>query len=47
MANDTKNRIREKALEKFSQKGFAGTNIRELTGSLVLVGGEVFNVSVF
>ena len=37
MANDTKERILAAALEMFSQKGYAGTNIRELTASLGLV----------
>ena len=34
MAKDTKDRILSAALELFSQNGFAGTNIRELSGSL-------------
>ena len=34
MAKDTRERILEAALEMFSQYGFAGTNIRELAGSL-------------
>ena len=34
MAKDTKERILTAALEMFSQKGYAGTNIRELTSSL-------------
>ena len=37
MANDTKDRILEAALEMFSQNGYAGTNIRELSASLGLV----------
>ena len=37
MANDTKERILDAALEMFSQKGYAGTNIRELSASLGLV----------
>ena len=37
MANDTKERILSAALEMFSQKGYAGTNIRELSASLGLV----------
>ena len=37
MAKDTKERILEAALEMFSRKGYAGTNIRELTASLGLV----------
>ena len=36
MAKDTKERILAAALEMFSQKGYAGTNIRELTASLGL-----------
>ena len=31
MANDTKERILAAALEMFSQNGYAGTNIRELS----------------
>ncbi len=34
MASDTKEKILAAALEMFSQKGYAGTNIRELSGSL-------------
>ena len=34
MAKDTKERILAAALDMFSQNGYAGTNIRELTGSL-------------
>ena len=37
MASDTKERILYAALEMFSQKGYAGTNIRELSASLGLV----------
>ena len=37
MANDTKERILDAALEMFSQNGYAGTNIRELSASLGLV----------
>ena len=37
MANDTKERILAAALELFSQNGYAGTNIRELSASLGLV----------
>ena len=37
MANDTKERILEAALEMFSQNGYTGTNIRELSVSLGLV----------
>ena len=36
MAKDTKERILATALELFSQNGYAGTNIRELTASLGL-----------
>ena len=36
MAKDTKERILSAALEMFSKKGYAGTNIRELTASLGL-----------
>ncbi|MBR2697912.1 MAG: TetR/AcrR family transcriptional regulator [Clostridia bacterium] len=36
MARDTKARILGAALEMFSQRGYAGTNIRELTASLGL-----------
>ncbi len=36
MAKDTKERILNAALEMFSRQGYAGTNIRELTGSLGL-----------
>jgi len=34
MAKDTKERILRAALEMFSQKGYAGTNLRELAASL-------------
>ena len=34
MAKDTKDRILAAALDMFSQNGYAGTNIRELAGSL-------------
>ena len=37
MAKDTKERILAAALEMFSQKGYEGTNIRELSASLGLV----------
>ena len=37
MASDTKERILKAALEMFSQNGYAGTNIRELSASLGLV----------
>lgn len=36
VVKDTKERILMAALDMFSQKGYAGTNIRELTGSLGL-----------
>ena len=42
MANDTKERILAAALEMFSRKGYAGTNIRELTASLGLVKSGVY-----
>ena len=42
MASETKERILEAALEMFSQKGYAGTNIRELSASLVLVKSGVY-----
>ena len=42
MANDTKERILAAALEMFSQYGYAGTNIRELTASLGLVKSSMY-----
>ena len=42
MAKDTKERILEAALETFSQNGYAGTNIRELSASLGLVKSGVY-----
>ena len=42
MASDTKDRILEAALEMFSQNGYAGTNIRELSASLGLVKSGVY-----
>ena len=42
MAKDTKERILALALEKFSQNGYAGTNIRELTASLGLVKSSMY-----
>ena len=42
MANDTKGRILAAALEMFSQNGYAGTNIRELSASLGLVKSGVY-----
>ncbi len=42
MAKDTKERILSAALEMFSQNGYAGTNIRELSESLGLVKSAVY-----
>ena len=42
MANDTKERILDAALEMFSRNGYAGTNIRELSASLGLVKSGVY-----
>ena len=42
MANDTKERILDAALEMFSQYGYEGTNIRELTASLGLVKSSMY-----
>lgn len=42
MANDTRERILDAALEMFSQNGYAGTNIRELTASLGLVKSSMY-----
>ena len=42
MANVTKERILDAALEMFSQNGYAGTNIRELSASLGLVKSGVY-----
>ncbi|MBR0413506.1 MAG: TetR/AcrR family transcriptional regulator [Clostridia bacterium] len=42
MAKGTKERILAAALEMFSQKGYAGTNIRELTASLGLVKSSLY-----
>ena len=42
MAKDTKERILAAALEMFSQKGYAGTNIRELSESLGLVKSAIY-----
>ena len=42
MANDTKERILVAALEMYSQNGYAGTNIRELSASLGLVKSGVY-----
>jgi len=42
VASDTKERILEAALGMFSQNGYAGTNIRELSASLGLVKSGVY-----
>ena len=42
MAKDTKERILAAALDMFSQNGYAGTNIRELSESLGLVKSAVY-----
>ena len=42
MAKDTKEKILSAALEMFSQNGYAGTNIRELTASLGLVKSSMY-----
>ena len=42
MAKDTKKRILDEALRQFSQKGYDGTNIRELTASLGLVKSSMY-----
>ena len=42
MAKDTKERILEETLRQFSQKGYDGTNIRELTASLGLVKSSMY-----
>ena len=42
MAKDTKERILAAALERFSQNGCAGTNIRELIESLGLVKSSMY-----
>ena len=42
MANNTKERILAAALDMFSQNGYAGTNIRELSASLGLVKSGVY-----
>ena len=42
VANNTKERILAAALEMFSQNGYAGTNIRELTASLGLVKSSMY-----
>ena len=42
MAKDTKERILATALEMFSQNGYAGTNIREMTAALGLVKSAMY-----
>jgi len=42
MANDTKERILVAALEMFSENGYAGTNIRELSAALGLVKSGIY-----
>ncbi len=42
MAKGTKEKILAAALEQFSQKGYAGTNIRELAASLGLVKSSLY-----
>ena len=42
MAKDTKEKILAAALEMFSQKGYDGTNIRELTASLGIVKSALY-----
>ena len=42
MAKETKERILAAALELFSQNGYAGTNIRELSAALGLVKSGVY-----
>ena len=42
MARDTKERILATALEMFSQNGYAGTNIREMTAALGLVKSAMY-----
>jgi len=42
MASDTKERILEKALEMFSERGYAGTNLRELAQSLGIVKSALY-----
>ncbi|MBR4700849.1 MAG: TetR/AcrR family transcriptional regulator [Oscillospiraceae bacterium] len=42
MAKDTKERILMKALELFSQNGYAGTNVRELAEALGLVKSSIY-----
>ena len=42
MAKYTKGRLLTAALEMFSQKGYEGTNIRELSASLGLVKSGIY-----
>ena len=42
MAKDTRERILAAALDLFSQNGYAGTNIRELTASLGMVKSSIY-----
>ena len=42
MAKDTKERILATALDMFSQNGYAGTNIRELTAALGMVKSSMY-----
>ena len=42
MANDTREKILDAALEMFSQNGYAGTNIRELSASLGIVKSGIY-----
>ena len=42
MAKDTKEKILETALQLFSQSGYAGTNVRELTAALGLVKSSMY-----
>ena len=42
MASDTRERILDAALEMFSQNGYAGTNIRELSASLGIVKSGIY-----
>jgi len=42
MARDTRERILDAALQMFSQNGYAGTNVRELTAALGLVKSSMY-----
>ena len=42
MAKDTKDRILASALDLFSQTGYAGANVRELTASLGMVKSSIY-----